>query len=74
MSADWYYMKHRWIIGSKKVGPISEHELLTKIDSGEISPETLLMSSKTREHWVKMKEIGIAFKRWKQSHPTTRSA
>jgi hypothetical protein len=74
MSADWYYMKHRWLIGSKKIGPVSEHELLTKIDNGEITPQTLVMSSKTREHWVKMSEISSAYKRWLQRHPESRSA
>lgn len=74
MSADWYYIKHHWVFGSKKVGPVSEHELLSKIDSGEITPQTLLMSSKTRDHWVKMSEIASAYKRWRQSHPELRSA
>lgn len=72
--ADWYYIKHRWVLGSKKVGPISDAELLTKIDSGEITPQTLLMSGKTHEHWVKMSEIASAYKRWRQSHPEMRSA
>jgi hypothetical protein len=74
MSADWYYIKYRWVLGSKKVGPISDAELLTKIDSGEITPQTLLMSSKTHEHWVKMSEISTAYKRWLKSHPELRSA
>jgi hypothetical protein len=74
MSADWYYMKHRRLLGSIKVGPVSEQEVLQKIDSGEINPQTLLMSSKTRDHWVKMSEIGTAFKRWKDHHPTKRPA
>lgn len=74
MSATWYYIKHRWVLGPKKVGPVSEHDLLSKIDSGEITPQTLLMSSKTHEHWVKMSEISSAYKRWQQSHPELRSA
>ena len=74
MSADWYYMKHRRLLGSIKVGPVSEQEVLQKIDSGEINPQTLLMSSKTHEHWVKMSEISTAYKRWLKSHPELRSA
>lgn len=71
MSADWYFMKRRWIGGTKKVGPLSENDLLTRIDNEEIHPETLLMSeSKTKAHWVKMSEVGPAIKRWRKNHPS----
>jgi hypothetical protein len=69
MSADWYYMKRRWIGGSSKVGPISEHDLLLLVDRAEITPETLLCSEKTKNHWVKMEQVGPALKRWRAQHP-----
>lgn len=69
MSSDWYYMKRRWIGGTKKVGPLSEHDLLLRIERGEITPETLLYSEKTKHHWVKMEQVGPAMKRWKSLHP-----
>lgn len=71
MNADWYYLKRRWFGGSKKVGPLHEHEFLHRIDLGEITPETLVMSSKTRQHWVKMSEVAPALAHWqtlRQSH------
>lgn len=68
MSAHWFYMKRRWIGGAKKVGPLTEHDLLLRIDRGEITPETLLYSEKTKHHWVKMEEIAPALKRWQASH------
>jgi hypothetical protein len=65
MNADWYYLKRRWFGGSKKIGPLHEHELLHRIDLGEITPDTLVMSSKTRQHWVKMSEVAPAMAHWK---------
>ena len=71
MSADWYFLRpggffHR----RKRVGPITEQELLMRIEKGEVRPDTLLSStSKTRGHWVAMKEIKPAIRHWKQHHP-----
>ncbi|TWU43026.1 hypothetical protein Q31b_20610 [Novipirellula aureliae] len=69
MGASWYYMTTSWIRKTRKVGPISESDLLMRIDQGKISPETLLQSSKTRGKWVPMNAIGPAIKHWKKSHP-----
>lgn len=70
MSADWYYMKTTFFYRQKRIGPINEVELLTRIDKGDISPETLLASdSKTHGHWMPMREIRPAYKHWKDSHP-----
>ncbi len=74
MSADWFYLKRRWLGGTKKVGPLDEHDLLLRIDSGEIQPETLLMSAKTRNRWVHMKEIGPALKRYHKGHPSAEAS
>lgn len=72
MTADWYYMRRRWFgwFGPpRKVGPLSEHDLLERIDHGEITPETLVMSKlKTKKRWVKMSEVAPAFKRWRHQH------
>lgn len=73
MSADWYYMKRRWIGGTKKIGPITDQELIERIDHGEIKPETLLISSKTRNRWVKMEEIASAVRHWHKTHPAAGS-
>ncbi len=69
MGASWYYMASSWIRKGRRVGPITEAELLARIDRGKILPETLLQSSKTKEKWVPMKSIGPAMDRWKTSHP-----
>ena len=69
MGSQWYYMTRSWIRKSRRVGPISENDLLLRIDQGKISPETLLQSSKTKGKWVPMNAIAPAMKRWKQSHP-----
>lgn len=69
MGATWYYMASSWIRKGRRVGPITEAELLARIDKGKILPETLLQSSKTREKWVPMKAIGPAMARWKKLHP-----
>ncbi len=71
MNADWYYLKRRWYGGSKKVGPLHEHELLHRIDIGEITPDTLLMSSKTRQHWVKMSQVAPAMEHWHLIHKSS---
>ena len=68
MASGWYYMASGWI-RKGRVGPISESELLMRIDKGKISPDTLLQSSKTKGKWVPMNSIGPAMKRWKQLHP-----
>jgi hypothetical protein len=62
-------MTSSWIRKGRRVGPITEQELLTRIDKGKILPETLLQSSKTKEKWVPMKAIGPAMARWKKIHP-----
>jgi len=71
MSGDWFYMKRRWIGGTRKVGPLSDSDLLTRIDDGHISPDTLVMSSKTKNKWTRMEEVGPAIKHWRKLHPTT---
>ena len=68
MGAEWYYMAGGWIRKARRVGPITESDLLHRIDQGKISPETLLQSSKTRGKWVPMNTIAPAMQRWKQSH------
>lgn len=73
MGAEWYYMAHGWIRKARRVGPISEADLLLRIDQGKISPETLLQSVKTRGKWVPMNSIKPAMQRWKKSHPETHS-
>ncbi len=70
MSGDWFYMKRRWIGGTQKVGPLSDTDLLVRIDHGQINPDTLVLSSKTKNRWVKMAEIGPAIKHWRKLHPT----
>lgn len=69
MSAKWFYKKERWLRTPKSIGPISESDLLHRIDDGKIAPETMLMSSKTRDRWVPMSSIASALKRWKDHHP-----
>lgn len=69
MGAGWYYMASGWLRKGRRVGPITEAELLLRIDQGKISPETLLQSSKTKGKWVPMNSIAPALKRWKKSHP-----
>ncbi len=69
MGAGWYYMASGWLRKGRRVGPISEADLLLRIDQGKISPDTLLQSSKTRGKWVPMNSIGPAMKRWRESHP-----
>lgn len=71
MSADWYFMSSTFFGGRKTVGPISETDLIHKIEKGKIKPDTMISStSKTHGHWVKMGEIRVAKKVWDKSHPT----
>lgn len=66
MSADWYYIGQGGFFRRRKtVGPLSESDILSRIDSGEISPDTLLKSEKkTRDRWVPMKEVGPAYEHY----------
>jgi hypothetical protein len=71
MSADWFYIKNRWFHKHDCIGPLSEQDLLIRIDKGEIEPETLLQSSsKTKGKWVRMREVPPAMQRWKLHHPS----
>ncbi|TWU49147.1 hypothetical protein Poly59_37610 [Rubripirellula reticaptiva] len=69
MSAGWYYMASGWLRKGRRLGPITEHDLLLRIDSGKIMPQTLLQSAKTKGKWVPMKSIGPAMERWRKLHP-----
>ena len=73
MGAGWYYMASGWMRKARRVGPISEADLLHRIEQGKISPETLLQSSKTKGKWVPMNSIAPAMKRWKELHPEEHS-
>ncbi|TWU03963.1 DUF4339 domain-containing protein [Neorhodopirellula pilleata] len=70
MTADWFYMSEGWFQRGKRVGPITEQDLLLRIDQGKIQPETLLQSHKTRDRWVPMSTVGPAMARWLESHPS----
>ena len=67
--AAWYYMSKGWMRKTRRIGPITEADLLMRIDSGKIVPDTLLQSEKTKGKWVPMSDVRPAMKRWKQSHP-----
>lgn len=67
--AVWYYMAKGWFRGTRRVGPITEKELLIRIDRGAVEPKTLLKSSKTREQWVPMSKVGPAMRRYTARHP-----
>ena len=69
MSSGWYYMATGWLRKGRRVGPITESDLLLRIDQGKIMPETLLQSMKTKGKWVPMSSIGAAMSRWKKAHP-----
>ncbi|MEO1524961.1 MAG: DUF4339 domain-containing protein [Planctomycetota bacterium] len=69
MSTKWFYMASGWLRKSRRVGPISESDLLAKIDTGHIEPNTLLQSAKTRGQWVRMEKVGPAMARWRKLHP-----
>ena len=70
MHADWFYMKSRWLRNAKAIGPLTERELLHRIDDGSITPTTMLRSIKTRGKWVPMSSVGPALQRWLSKHPT----
>jgi len=69
MATKWFYMASGWLRKSRRVGPISEADLLARIDKGQIEPHTLVQSAKTRNRWVPMQKVGPAMARWKQMHP-----
>ena len=69
MSTQWFYMSSGWLRKTRRVGPISEADLLARIDKGEIAPETLVQSSKTRNKWIPMNRVGPAMARWRKLHP-----
>lgn len=69
MGAGWYYMANGWMRKGRRVGPITESDLLERIDKGKILPHTLLQSSKTKGKWVPMNTVGPAMNRWRESHP-----
>ena len=69
MATGWYYMASGWLRKSRRVGPITEADLLARIDQGKIEPDTLVQSSKTKGKWVPMNSVGPAMKRWRQLHP-----
>lgn len=70
MSADWYFVKTGFFIKHKRIGPISEQDLLKRIERGEVHPDTMLSStSKTRGHWIPMREIKPAISHWRKHHP-----
>ncbi|KAA5539934.1 DUF4339 domain-containing protein [Roseiconus nitratireducens] len=62
-------MTSGWLRKSHRVGPISEADLLERIEKGQIAPETLVQSSKTRNKWIPMNKVGPAMAAWKRSHP-----
>ncbi len=66
MSADWYYMTSGWIRKTKRVGPISDAELLARITEGKILPHTLLQSVKTKGKWVPMNMVAPAMERYRE--------
>lgn len=69
MGAGWYYMARGWMRKARRVGPISEADLISQIEAGKIAPDTLLQSSKTKGKWVPMNSIAPAMKRWQELHP-----
>ncbi|WP_233903477.1 DUF4339 domain-containing protein [Stieleria maiorica] len=69
MSTQWFYMASGWIRKARRIGPISEADLLNRIDKGQIDPGTLVQSSKTRNKWIPMNKVGPAMERWRRSHP-----
>jgi hypothetical protein len=73
MSGDWYFMKKGFFGGQKAVGPIGELEMLERIGKGQLAPETMVSStSKTKGHWIPMREVRPAYKHWQQTHPNAR--
>ncbi|WP_442510300.1 DUF4339 domain-containing protein [Novipirellula sp. SH528] len=68
MGAGWYYITSGWLRKTRRMGPISEADLLQLIDEGKIAPDTLLLSSKTKGKWVPMNSIAPAIQRWNAAH------
>jgi hypothetical protein len=74
MSADWFFMK-KGFFGSKTIGPIGEPDFLSKIEKGEIIPETMVSStSKTHGQWMHLRDIRAAYQYWKKTHPESTDA
>lgn len=69
MSAEWFYLQDGWFRRGQRIGPVTESDLLARIDQGKIRPETLIQSRKTKGQWVPMSSVGPAMARWIQSHP-----
>ena len=69
MESGWYYMASGWIRKARRVGPISEAEMLAQIDKGKINPETLVQSNKTKGKWVPMNTVAPAMERWRKLNP-----
>ncbi len=69
MSASWFYMATGWLRKARRVGPITEQDLLARIDKGQIEPDTLVQSVKTKNRWVPMSKVGPAMKHWQKIHP-----
>lgn len=67
--ATWFYLSKTWFRRTRKIGPISERELLVRIDRGVIEPSTLLQSVKTKDRWVPMQKVGPAMQRYQKLHP-----
>lgn len=71
MSADWFFLRHGWFHRAKKIGPIDDHELMIRIDRGELTPDTLVQSdTKTRGRWIRMEKLQPALKRFREAHPS----
>lgn len=71
MSTDWYYIGRSGLLRRKKsIGPLTEAEILTRIEAGEITPETPIRSTqKTRDRWVPMQEVAPAYEHYKKVRP-----
>ncbi len=68
MNADWYYIADGWMRKGRRVGPITETDLLERIEKGKIQPQTLLQSTKTKGKWVPMTSVGPAIDCWRAVH------
>ncbi|MEO1615650.1 MAG: GYF domain-containing protein [Planctomycetota bacterium] len=71
MSTEWFYMSSSWLRKPRRVGPISESQLLSLVEKGQIEPETLIQSAKTRDKWIPMNKVGPAMARYRKTHPET---
>jgi hypothetical protein len=75
MSADWYFLGKGFFGQRKTVGPISDVDLVAKIEKGVVTPETMVSSaSKTHGKWIRMKEIRAAKQHWDLTHPKSKSS